>query len=946
MRIKEWKNYNLTSEGFWIGIQDEDAYGNWEVNPITQPRSDASSEIVGVTLSDRTIACQFAYHGGLMPLESAWHLFMERIKPLRTGLGKLVMTRNDGGGDWECNAMLVAAGRVVDDEGKNVYRVTWFSTEQLWSDQSISSAAGVLVPATITNASFPANVTGWTKSANPSGITAALTWDNSVYFESIGSADINVSGNSAGGTETLIFTSDQQFPCEAGQRISVRARLRTTNSHASNPGPWVDPRTLLQFYDASHVLLDSVVSSLPNDDSFGLGGYMDPNVWFFATAPTTAEGAIPAEAPAGTSYCKIGAEITIGAGQTGTVNLDKFEFVSPPPGTVTPFTVDGHGPTHLTITATPAGDFPQRIMAHTFSITNNGDQPLINRARQVDLGDQSAVGIAGSYWSLIKDGALVRSSISDYDSKKAIMWFTIDHLPPGETADYTLLVSDQTLLAGSTFNTYTAPAFDIGFAYATVGSSSSATVTNIPTGLGTEVDRWIGGRMEVLTGTYATEVVDITDSGTTSVTHDALPGALSNGDLVLIHMSSNERWTYAVRQTERGHPRGGWWIDKGQTRPGDYRYDVPGGLIPHLYWNNRDHFAQSWYTAVDPLGGTSYDYFALLDADRTWRGGSTFKDQGGYDGIMLASPVDIEQLKIDFKLKNPNKMCQFVVGSRPAAGAMEFNHNYANNDASTTLTDKSIQTIGFDAGTRAVYMGIGPNYGDEIDPLWAGYEGQCTSVPSSTTLVDNTQDGVWVDDMYNGATITITSGAGAGQSKTITDTAANGTITTSAWGTALDTTSRFRIRNKKNVSTVRNHTTMEFEFDDSTIEQSAVSAATDAYILYRDILIDANDSGDPYQRVAIHPEVTRRYIVLLADESLVIDGTLMKAWIADSSSGDYIRLVPPQAYVVYDIEANGTQRLASKWLLVEPGEHEITLDADESGIECTVDAEWVESVYA
>jgi len=55
--------------------------------------------------------------------------------------------------------------------------------------------------------------------------------------------------------------------------------------------------------------------------------------------------------------------------------------------------------------------------------------------------------------------------------------------------------------------------------------------------------------------------------------------------------------------------------------------------------------------------------------------------------------------------------------------------------------------------------------------------------------------------------------------------------------------------------------------------------------------------------------------------------------------------VPPQAYLVYDVEADGTLRAAMHWLRVRPGDHEITLANDEPGIATTIDVEWREAIF-
>src|SRR5690606_30779777 len=132
-------------------------------------------------------------------------------------------------------------------------------------------------------------------------------------------------------------------------------------------------------------------------------------------------------------------------------------------------------------------------------------------------------------------------------------------------------------------------------------------------------------------------------------------------------------------------------LSAGQTKPEDYREDVPGAWHLALYYDNNDVKAQKWNTPFDPGGGA--DYFALLDANRRWEGSKRYKDGDGYDGIEINLPVPITQVKLDYQLQNPNGMCSFVVGTRKPGGAVAYNHEYTDSAQLTTLTNRSMQTI-------------------------------------------------------------------------------------------------------------------------------------------------------------------------------------------------------------------------------------------------------------
>jgi hypothetical protein len=72
----------------------------------------------------------------------------------------------------------------------------------------------------------------------------------------------------------------------------------------------------------------------------------------------------------------------------------------------------------------------------------------------------------------------------------------------------------------------------------------------------------------------------------------------------------------------------------------------------------------------------------------------------------------------------------------------------------------------------------------------------------------------------------------------------------------------------------------------------------------------------------------------------------MTSYVADTSTGDEIRTVPPMAYTVYDVAADLTQTLAASWLHATPGAHTLSIAVDEAGVSCDVDVAWVEASYS
>jgi hypothetical protein len=404
---------------------------------------------------------------------------------------------------------------------------------------------------------------------------------------------------------------------------------------------------------------------------------------------------------------------------------------------------------------------------------------------------------------------------------------------------------------------------------------------------------------------------------------------------------------YPVRKTERSDAqRGLWYLSSGQKKPNDYSEEVPGSWHLDLYYDNNDVFNQKWNTAFNP-GGTD-DYVAIFDANRRWEGSPDLLDSGGYDGVAIHLPVKITAARFDLQSKNPNSMAAIVATSRQENGAATWLHEYTNTTAYTTLTNVAIQNVTLEADSYGFGLFVIPNGTDEIGTGWAGDDGSATSA-TATTLTDTSKE--WIADQFIGGTVKIVSGVGAGASEAITDNGTN-SITVASWSNGTpDDTSRYRIINKDYVATGRNHTYMHLTLDQSALVCSAVSAETPAFVLYRDLLLNTVGPTPTFteteiQRVTINPETTGRYIVVLADEALVIDGETMRAWVADTGTDEELRTVSPWAYSVLEVAADGSRRAALHWLRVNPGDHSITLASDETGVACTVDVEFTEAIYS
>lgn len=928
MKVISWRGWTPADDDIWIGVDDE-VWGQWRPVFTSVPRSNSTSVYTNVNIGDRVIGAEFGIVAGSgLSFEEGWHLAMQRLNPLDTTVGTLVVEFNDAEGVyWECDAYLDLAGSVAEG-ATDSFDINWTCADPVWRSQDVSSAGDVVTIDTITNPTFLTDLTGWTKGADPATWTTTFTRDTGTYYDAAGAGRLNITANTTAGI--MYVMNDDVFVAAEGSVITVRAARYLTVGLSGGAGMTGYP--VVQFYDVG----DNVLQTNVGAPEISIGEEPATTWWVLETPDDPA--------PADTTYAKIGIQVAASNGVTGSCYFDAFEFVTAPYSSTTTVTVDGNAPTHLTVKMTPlAGSFPQAIKARTFTVTNNGTKALHNHPLEVSLGDNSASDITGTYTVLLREGKPQPCQVGDYDSDAGFLWFIVDYLPVGATAEYTLLASDQTGLPGDahTFDTTTAPVFDIDYVYATTTSGSSSTVTQIPTGLGSEADKWIGATMLVLSGAQAGTEVDLTDSSTTTVTHAALGGgALASSVRVLIRLSNNDRWVYAVRKTERSaEPRGLWWLSSGQKRPSDFRMDTPGSWSWDVYYDNADRFNQKPFTSFDPGGGD--DFVAILDANRTWATGPPLRDEGGADGVSIHLPVPIVSLRADWQLKNPNSMAMLVVASRQENGATDWTHENEDVSASTSLSDKSISTITFDDLSYGAGMFLIPNDADVIDVGWGGDEGTASGA-TATTLTDSSKQ--WIVDQFIGGWVQIISGDGAGQYVAITDSGTN-SITVASWPTSQPAEgSHYRIINRDYVATVRNHTYLHLELDSSAIAISTVSAEVDAYVIYRDIVIDESESV--HQRLVLSADESGRFIVILADESLVVDGAAQRAYVVDTATDAEIRDVPPPSYYVVDVLADGTTRAAFNWLRVNPGDHDIGMATDEQGIAVGVDVTWIEKVYA
>jgi hypothetical protein len=555
------------------------------------------------------------------------------------------------------------------------------------------------------------------------------------------------------------------------------------------------------------------------------------------------------------------------------------------------------------------------LTVRRFSITNNTSKALRQFPWRIDFGSATfnASPPGTSYKALLKEGVLQRCELVNWFGLKSYLWLVIDALAPGARADYDLLESTSYIMPGTGFNSYTRPAFDIGWEAGT--TSAAGSTTTIVKGSATwETNQWKGGVARMLTGADAGVERTILSNTATTITTSAFGSATGSGSTFLLTMSSNGKWVYPVRQTERSDStRGLWWINSGQSQPSQVRWDVPGGWQRYLYVNNDDEKTQARWTAFDP--GAGNDYFTVLNAQRSWKGGSGLTEQGTGDGVAISMPDTITQLVLNYQIYNPNRMAKMIVGARES-GSEDFAVKYSDDAEYTSLTPVTSQTVTIGSSSVQCYVGLINRFGDSMGADWPKDSGTATA-GSATTLTDATK--AWSVNHWKGATLRITGGTGVGQVRTVTSHSGTA-LTVASWSVTPDATSQYTLQLPKLAAQLLSDTTWELSWTSSNISSLPPASAVPAYLMERTIYIGRSLSTDagPYQRIRTDQATTDRYTVLTLGERLEIDGETMQVTVTDGFNGVVLRTLAG-AVVVDDVAADGTTRLSERWLWLKPG---------------------------
>lgn len=456
----------------------------------------------------------------------------------------------------------------------------------------------------------------------------------------------------------------------------------------------------------------------------------------------------------------------------------------------------------------------------------------------------------------------------------------------------------------------TKPVIDMDWETGTATGGSTTTV--VKAGAGWAVDKWDRGYVTMLTGLNAGVTREITDSTADTLTTSAFSNSNANGDTFLIAMSRNERWNYAVRQTDREaeYARGRWYLDSPMYTPNDVSFDSPGSWRPELIMENRDSMGAKRFSMID-TGSGDKDPFAILDAQRMWEGndGNVY-NPGTADGAAISVPVPIRWIYWQYQFDNPNGMCKTWIGVR-GSGSEDWAAIMEDDAITTGLTTLGAgggSTTFLDVATSfgSVYqiaMALLPQNDIEIDLTWRRDTGSLTS---ATTTVSTDSSKEWETDQYDNGSILMLSGVNKGIKRSIT----SGTSTAqthAAFPAASADGDRYVVQNKRLKGRLLDGAMLALELDATMIDADYGSEEA-VYEFAGSIWVGNGPGGassgqhrsyfGSFQSSPTDAENLRLF--LGADEVIEVDSARRRVRILNTVSDEYVRtLTDPMVVVQY-----------------------------------------------
>lgn len=573
------------------------------------------------------------------------------------------------------------------------------------------------------------------------------------------------------------------------------------------------------------------------------------------------------------------------------------------------------------------------------TLTNTQSRTLGQFPYRIDLGNTATLVTAGKLQADLDDlriivgGVDMPRLIQAPNKAQSFAWIVIPGMDAGETLTIDVVYGNASATNPPVWTDPdpTKPVIDLRWVTGTATGGSTTTVT--VSGTPYEVNEWRRGYLYALTGANAGLFHTINSNTASQITVNTFPNAFVNTDTFLIVMSSNDRWSYAVRQTEREdeYARGRWYLDSPEHTPNEALTETPGAWRRELVYDNRDSMGQKRWTMLT-TGGSDRDPFAILDAYRMVEGNDArVPEAGTSDGCSLVTPFPITELFWEYQFLNPNGVGIAMVNVR-GSGAEEWATAFEDGAVTTSLTTLSAGVNPLDLSDygdiHQIAMTLAPAGGIELDLDWKQDSGSATS-GSTTTTNDSTKS--WATDQFINARITMLSGANAGRTVQVTDSTASG-LTHFAFPAANAAGDRYVVVNPKILrANLRDGGTLEIGMDDSVLTDSGLGAETavyDAAMTLRVGPLSTESAGD--HRALIGYAGGERRLFLAADEQVEIDAALRRIRIWDTGSSSYTSELTDPAVRV-EFHDGDTWRRSANWLPLGTGAQSVWLSETNIG---------------
>lgn len=553
---------------------------------------------------------------------------------------------------------------------------------------------------------------------------------------------------------------------------------------------------------------------------------------------------------------------------------------------------------------------------------------LIDLGNTATLVDGGKALVNGDDLRILRDGEdLPRTLVGWYDIQ-GYAWVLLPGMDADEVMTLDIIYGNASAGAPETIDPRDL-GIDIG-TYSDIAQSGLSTTTVAGFVTNWETDRWVNGIIHFQNGAAAGNH-NINSNTATTITFTSNGGTPSVGDSYTLLASTNTRWNYAVRQTDRKSDlsRGRWSLSSTRVHPQAIKFDVPGAWRPELILENRDSVGQYRFSMID-VGGGDTDPFAILDARRTWEGrDNEVPNPGTADGVALAVPWPATSMEWEYQLDTPNGFVEMFTGVR-ASGSEDWASAYTDASATSGYATRNFGTLDLtDFGdVYQIAQALLPRNEIEIGLDWKGDDGSATS-GSTTTMVDAAKS--WDTNQFADGRIRMLSGSNAGKTRSITSNSST-TITHAAFGAANADGDRYRIDNTALMGKLRDGSYLTVYLDNSDLVDSGLGAETAVYDLTCAIYIGAGPAGylPGQHRVLMGYGGTRRRLLISALELVQIDAATRQIRIQDISSGEYTAtLTDPSVIVQYH---DGTAwRRSANWLPLGVGEQTVWVSESHIG---------------